>query len=82
MNDPLLYDAIVEGLRILFLLAVPVVVALSLTGTVVSALQAVTSINEPALGYGLKLLALVVVLYVMLPSVTQSLVSFSQLVFR
>ena len=76
------YDLVYAALRTLFLSALPVVVAVSLAGTLAAALQSATAIHDPALGYAARLLALLVVLYLVLPSSIDALVSLAQLAFR
>jgi len=76
------YDVIVQGLRVLFLVGFPVVIVLSIAGTVISALQAATTIRDPALGYAVRLIALVLVLYMILPSSLQALSSLAEMAFR
>lgn len=76
------YTILVEGLRTLFLLAVPILVVVSLAGTIISIFQSATNMPEPALGYAARILALVAVLYFMLPSFSRSLIELAQLAWR
>jgi len=75
------YDIVYLGLQALFLLAVPVVVAVSLAGTIAAVLQSATSIQDPALGYTARLLALLLVLYLVLPSTVDIIISLARTAF-
>ena len=66
------YEIVYQGMRVLFLLGLPVVAAVSLAGTLAAALQAATTIQDPAIGYAARLGALVAVLYFLLPSLSGS----------
>ena len=59
--------------RVLFLLAVPVVVAVAVAGTLISALQSATTMKDPASAYAVRLLALVATLYFLYPGFARSL---------
>ena len=76
------YDVVLLGLRTLFVLGVPVVLALAVAGTIIGALQSATAIQEPALGYAVRLLALVCLLYVLLPTAIPTLIALAELAFR
>lgn len=82
MSNVTLYQVMLEALRTLFLMGVPVVIALSIAGTILGALQSATSVHEPALAYGAKLLTLVVLLYFFLPHVAESLLSLMRMVLH
>lgn len=55
------YSLLVESIRVLFLLGLPVVVIGLVAGALSSVLQGVTQIPEPAISYALKVVALVAV---------------------
>ncbi|NLF25382.1 MAG: hypothetical protein GX589_06955 [Deltaproteobacteria bacterium] len=76
------YDLVYAALRTLFLSALPVIVAVSLAGTLIAALQSATAINDPAVGYAARLLALLVALYLAVPPSVDAIVSLAQLAFR
>jgi flagellar biosynthesis protein FliQ len=61
-------DILIELLRTLFIVGLPVVLFLALAGTVAAALQSATTVVEPALGYAARLVALVIVGYLFLPT--------------
>ena len=71
-----------EGTRTLFLVALPVVLSAAVAGTLISFLQAALSIQDSSAAYALRLLAVILVLYLMLPSFAQSLLMLAQLAFR
>ena len=72
MNSSL-YDLAIEAIRLLFVVGGPLIVVTGLAGTLVSLVQTVTSLPDPALSYGVRMLAVVAVLYLLLPSAIQSL---------
>jgi|GEM_PF-4035425 len=80
--DAWVQDVIFEALKALLLISVPVVAALAIVGTLLAALQSATAIQEPALSFGLKLLALAVVLYFLFPLAAQSLLTLCGMVYR
>jgi flagellar biosynthesis protein FliQ len=57
--EALLQDVVAEGLRTLFLICGPCLVAVALAGILSGVLQTVTAIHESAISYVLKLAALV-----------------------
>lgn len=76
------YTILMEGLKVLIMAGLPIVVVLALAGTLVSALQSATGISDPALGFGVRILSLVLVLYFMLPSVLRSLMTLTEMIYR
>lgn len=75
------YDVIVEGLRALFMIGLPTLIAISLIGTIVAALQAATTINEPSIGYAARVAALVALLYFLFPSFSRTCLNLAELAF-
>ena len=75
------YDLLVEALRVLFVVCLPVIVALALAGTLVSALQGVTGLNDSASAYALRLIVLVMVLYFFFSSMSESIVNLARMAF-
>lgn len=80
--DPIIFDAIIEALRVLFLLSAPLVAAVAFGGLIASILQASMAINEPALNYGVKLLVFLLVLYFLFPTIAQSLLSLAERAYQ
>jgi type III secretory pathway component EscS len=68
MQEVLLY-----GLRVLFLLSLPLLLAAAVMGTLVAALQTTSSISENSIGYAAKLLVLAAVVYLLFPSAVSML---------
>jgi type III secretory pathway component EscS len=52
-----IYAALVEGLRALFLIVVPVTIAVMLAGALAGVLQTSTAVVDTAIGYAARLLA-------------------------
>ena len=75
------FELIYEAIRLLFLLAVPVVLAMATIGLFVSSLQAATTIKDQSSSYTVKLIVLVALLYFGLPIAVQVLSEFAQICF-
>lgn len=67
MNEELLISIGVEAIKVTIYLAGPLLLAAMLVGIVVSVLQTVTQINESTLTFIPKIIAVVLVLFVMSP---------------
>ena len=76
------YEIVLEGIRALFLIGIPVLLAVSLVGTIVAALQAATTITEPAIGYAARVAALVVLLYFLFPAFSRICTKLALLAFQ
>ena len=79
--DDLHYEITVEALRVLFLLGLPLVLAMALIGTIGAALQTATAIHDSALTYAIRLITLVVLIYLLLPTAVQSLLNLTKMAF-
>lgn len=62
-----------EGLRVLFLLGVPLIVASVFGGVLASVMQSFIALHEPAVGYAARLGAVIIALYFLSPTILQSL---------
>ena len=82
MNDILIEQVLIESLKLLFLLAVPLIAALFVVGIVAGALQSATLIHDQVIGYAARLAVLVVTLYLTLPAFTRSLIDLCMLVYQ
>ena len=51
-----------QGLALVLMLSLPIVIAIAVVGLAVALLQAVTQVQESAIGFGVKLIAGVVVI--------------------
>ena len=76
------YAVLVEGLRALFLIVLPLTVAVGIAGGLAGAVQTSTAISDVAIGYALRLLAAAVVLYMFFPLMTRSVVELAERAFR
>lgn len=76
------YDLVIQGARALYLLITPFVIALTVAGILTSVLQAALTIQEGSLNYAVRLITLVVLLYVFLPTASQTLIGLAELAFR
>ena len=75
------FELIYEAIRLLFLLGVPILLAIATVGLFVSSLQAATTIQDQSSSYAVKLIVLIALLYFGLPIAVQALSEFSQICF-
>ena len=80
--DGITYDLVLETLRVLFIGAVPVVAAATVAGMIISVFQSATTIVDPSLGYAVRLIAVVVVLYFLVSSFAQSIMMLADQAFH
>lgn len=76
--DSNLSSVLYEGLRVVFVLALPIVIAAAVSGIVVGVLQAATTIRDSASAYAIKLVAVLVVGYAMMPTFLELLQRFAR----
>jgi type III secretory pathway component EscS len=75
------YDILVLAVRALFLIATPITGALALGGVLVSLFQAATTIDEPAMGHAVRVLALGIVFYALFSFFSETMVSLAKAAF-
>lgn len=68
-----IYEILRQGLTAMFLLSIPIVAGAAVGGIVVGVLQAVTGVHDSGISYGVRFIALLVVLYVFVGSLSQSI---------
>ncbi len=78
MSQALFYDILREGLRIAFVISIPILSVALIAGLVVGLFQALTSIQEMTLTFVPKLAAIVGVFWLTMGFMTETLVSFFQ----
>ncbi len=66
-------DLLVLALRVLFLIAAPIILAALCSGLLVGIFQAATTVRDNILSYSAKLLAVLLVTYLFLSSATELL---------
>jgi len=81
MSDDLVMGAGAEALRVIIMIASPMLLAAMAVGLVVSVFQAVTQINEATLTFIPKMAAIVVVLLVLSPWMLESLQNYATGIF-
>ena len=77
-----LYTVLLEGLRALFLIVVPLTVAVALAGGLAGAVQTSTAITDVAIGYAMRLLAAMIVIYLFYPAFSRTIVGLAERAFR
>lgn len=78
MTEALIFDALRQGLWAAVIISVPILSVALIAGLVVGLFQALTSIQEMTLTFVPKLMAIVIVFWVSMGFMTQTLVSFFQ----
>ena len=73
--------AIREGLRVLFLINVPVLIGAVLAGLVVSCVMAATNVHEGSVSFAARLVAVIVIAYVMLETIKDLILDLAVLCF-
>ncbi len=78
MDQGLFYDTLRQGLWVAVITSVPILTVALIAGVIVGLFQALTSIQEMTLTFVPKLGAIVVVYWISMGFMTQTLVSFFQ----
>ena len=78
LSEGLFYDTLRQGLWIAVIVSVPILTVALVSGLVVGLFQALTSIQEMTLTFVPKLAAIVVVFWVSIGFMTQTLITFCQ----
>lgn len=78
MSQPQFYDILREGLRIAFVISIPILAMALVSGLIVGLFQALTSIQEMTLTFVPKLAAIIAIFWLTMGFMTETLVSFFQ----
>ena len=78
MNEALFYDTLQHGLWVAVVMSIPILGAALVAGVTVGLLQALTSVQEMTLTFVPKLGAIVVVFWMTMNFMTQTLVTYFQ----
>lgn len=78
MNEALFYDTLQHGLWVAVVMSIPILSAALIAGVTVGLIQALTSVQEMTLTFVPKLGAIVVVFWMTMNFMTQTLVTFFQ----
>ena len=76
INEVVFFDTLRQGLWISVLISIPILTAALVTGVSIGLVQALTSIQEMTLTFVPKLAAIVIVFWMSMGFMTQTLVSF------
>lgn len=76
MDDALFYDTLKNGLWVAVMMSLPILTAALVAGVAVGLFQALTSVQEMTLTFVPKLAAIVVVFWVSMNFMTETLVTF------
>jgi flagellar biosynthetic protein FliQ len=76
INEVIFFDTLRHGLWISVLISIPILTAALVTGVSIGLVQALTSIQEMTLTFVPKLAAIVIVFWMSMGFMTQTLVSF------
>ena len=72
MQDQM-YDVFLMALKSLYLIAAPCVLVIFVAGSLASILQSAMSVQEATMNYAVRLIAFVLLLYLIMPAAVQSL---------
>lgn len=78
LSEGLFYDTLRQALWIAVLISIPILTVALITGLAVGLFQALTSIQEMTLTFVPKLAAIIIVFWISMGFMTQTLVSFFQ----
>ncbi len=78
MDEALFFDTMRQGLWVAMIISLPLLTAALVTGLVIGLLQALTSIQEMTLTFVPKLAAMLMVFWISMGFMAQSIVSFFQ----
>lgn len=76
LDEILFFDTLRQGLWIAVIISIPILTAALITGVSIGLVQALTSIQEMTLTFVPKLAAIVIVFWISMGFMTQTLVSF------
>lgn len=76
MSEALIFDTLRQGLWVAVLISLPILSVALITGLVIGLFQALTSVQEMTLTFVPKLMAIVIVFWISMEFMTQTLVSF------
>ena len=72
MQDQI-YDTFIMALRSLYLIAAPTVLVIFVAGSVASILQSAMSVQEATMNYAVRLIAFVILIYLIYPAAVRSI---------
>ena len=78
MTEALFYDTLRQGLWVAFVISIPILTVALITGLFVGLFQALTSVQEMTLTFVPKLGAIVIVFWMTMGFMSETLVSFFQ----
>ena len=78
MDEAVFFDVLRQGLWVAVIIATPILVVALAAGLIVGLFQALTSIQEMTLTFVPKLMAIIVVFWLSMSFMTETLVSFFQ----
>ncbi len=76
LNEVLFFDTLRQGLWVAFVISLPILIVALVTGVTIGLIQALTSVQEMTLTFVPKLGAIVVVFWISMGFMTNTLVSF------
>ncbi|RAP41630.1 flagellar biosynthetic protein FliQ [Rhodovulum viride] len=76
MNELIFYDTLRQGLWISVVISMPILTAALVTGVVIGLFQALTSVQEMTLTFVPKLAAILIVFWVSMAFMTETLIGF------
>ena len=71
--DAALHNLLLQALRTLYVLAAPLVLVLFVAGSIASIMQSALSVQEATMNYAVRLIAFVLLVYLLFPTMVQTL---------
>lgn len=78
MSEEIFYDVLRQGLWISFLISIPILTVALVTGLAIGLFQALTSVQEMTLTFVPKLAAIIMIFWMTMGFMTETLVGFFQ----
>lgn len=78
MSEEVFYDVLRQGLWVAFLISIPILTVALATGLTIGLFQALTSVQEMTLTFVPKLAAIIMIFWMTMGFMTETLVSFFQ----
>lgn len=75
-------EILLQALKALYLIGVPIVVVVFLASSLTSLLQSAMAVSESSVNYAVRLVAFVLLIYLLAPTLSQTLLSLAELAFR
>lgn len=77
-----LYDVCLLALKTFYLIAAPTVLVIFVAGSIASILQSAMSVQEATMNYAVRMIAFVAMLYLITPTIIQSMLDLAEFALK